>query len=414
MSFSSPLLNYTESVDINGVKKTKFFSEVNTNFNQGDKVFIVNGIYDNKKIIENYPYSKGADGWTVLEIDGNEIVLDIDYNGELPTRVAEMDNFVKVYGVTDLRQLEYQKAYSKVFSSYINQDPIQETNNVNLDVYYISDLSNPLPQEPINDLNNFKWFYNGNYLYHRAEYIDADTFNYRNLYETSTVVLNEFGFNINEEAEIKGIEIKVIKGMEANITDFSASDVSIKINVPSAGAFSLNKSGGDNWNSVVDGNYEPKETIYGGLTDLWGYNIITAADINDNNFTFNIRAVIDDFDLDFDPNIELRIYQVEITVSYQLNDYLFSQTRSRFTEDDNSVLFVDESVLGSDIFYKEVIVGNTHSVTELSNDITEYFDNGNLEDILPNSNGDILVMEPFTYNGIDFKRGIYYKFENNL
>ena len=44
--FSSRLLNYVEPVEIAGIRKTVFYSELNTNFNVGDRVFILNGNYE--------------------------------------------------------------------------------------------------------------------------------------------------------------------------------------------------------------------------------------------------------------------------------------------------------------------------------------------------------------------------------
>ena len=49
--YSSKLLNYVEPVDISGFRKTVFYSEINTNFNVGDRVFILNGNYDSNDFI---------------------------------------------------------------------------------------------------------------------------------------------------------------------------------------------------------------------------------------------------------------------------------------------------------------------------------------------------------------------------
>ena len=48
-SYTSRLLNYTEPYYIDGVAKTAFYTEVNTNIFQNDKVFITNGSYDSEK-----------------------------------------------------------------------------------------------------------------------------------------------------------------------------------------------------------------------------------------------------------------------------------------------------------------------------------------------------------------------------
>jgi hypothetical protein len=39
--YSSRLLNYVEPVEIAGYRKTVFYSELSTNFNIGDRVFIL-------------------------------------------------------------------------------------------------------------------------------------------------------------------------------------------------------------------------------------------------------------------------------------------------------------------------------------------------------------------------------------
>lgn len=96
------LLNYVESYDYNGVPKTLFYTEVNTNFKVGDRVFIINGNYDSNKLIETNKYKKGYDGYKVLFIDYCKIVLDIDYTGDLPTNGNSkngdnMADYIKIY-----------------------------------------------------------------------------------------------------------------------------------------------------------------------------------------------------------------------------------------------------------------------------------------------------------------------------
>ena len=99
--FISPnLLNWVESYEINGVKKTLFYSEYSTNFQVGDRVWIINGLYDNNKLIELDKYKKGRDGYKVLFIDKCKIVLDIDYIGTLPyKKYVNEDDFIKVHYV---------------------------------------------------------------------------------------------------------------------------------------------------------------------------------------------------------------------------------------------------------------------------------------------------------------------------
>ena len=108
--FASGLLNYIESVNINGYKKTVFYSEFATNLVVGDKVFIINGNYDSDLLISENNFTSGIDGYTVLDIDRCRIILDIDYddyNGILPYNSDILDNYIKVYNITSQQEFEY-------------------------------------------------------------------------------------------------------------------------------------------------------------------------------------------------------------------------------------------------------------------------------------------------------------------
>jgi hypothetical protein len=60
--YASKLLNYVESVNISGFPKTVFYSELATNFNIGDRVYILNGFYDSADFISKDKYTKFTDG----------------------------------------------------------------------------------------------------------------------------------------------------------------------------------------------------------------------------------------------------------------------------------------------------------------------------------------------------------------
>lgn len=99
---SPMLLNYVEPYSYQGTDKTLFYTEVNTNLKEGDRVFIINGNYDSNELIEIDKYKKGRDGYKVLFVDYCKIVLDIDYTGELPNsgNVENGDNmsdYIKIY-----------------------------------------------------------------------------------------------------------------------------------------------------------------------------------------------------------------------------------------------------------------------------------------------------------------------------
>ena len=94
---SPRLLNWVEPYEISGERKSLFYTEVNTNFQVGDKVYILNGNYDNDSLIKKDKYKKGRDGYKVLKMDQCKVVLDIDYTGVLPYINDSFDDYVKIY-----------------------------------------------------------------------------------------------------------------------------------------------------------------------------------------------------------------------------------------------------------------------------------------------------------------------------
>ena len=97
MHASPRLLNYVEPYDVSGAKKTLFYTEINTNFQVGDRVYIMNGNYDSDSLIKKDKYKKGRDGYKVLKVDQCKVVLDIDYTGALPYIDDSFDDYIKVY-----------------------------------------------------------------------------------------------------------------------------------------------------------------------------------------------------------------------------------------------------------------------------------------------------------------------------
>jgi len=102
-SYASPrMLNWVEPYEINGVRKSLFYTEINTNIQVGDRVWIINGYYDNDSLIKIDKYKKGRDGYKVLYVDECKIVLDIDYTGILPYNDSDkFDDFIKVYRISN-------------------------------------------------------------------------------------------------------------------------------------------------------------------------------------------------------------------------------------------------------------------------------------------------------------------------
>ena len=105
--YSSRLLNYVEPVEISGYKKTVFYSEINTNLNVDDRIFIVNGNYDSDNYISLDKYTKYTDGYRVLGVDGCRIILDLDYTGVMPYEEADINTFILVHHVTSQREFDY-------------------------------------------------------------------------------------------------------------------------------------------------------------------------------------------------------------------------------------------------------------------------------------------------------------------
>jgi uncharacterized delta-60 repeat protein len=122
---SPRLINYVEPYTIEGMKKTMFFTEVNSGLNVGDRVFIINGNYDSDLLIKSDKYKAGRDGYKVLFVDKCRIVLDIDYNGLLPWLNEEDDNFIRVYFVDSIDDfISVEKAITTrggVFDRKFNQ-----------------------------------------------------------------------------------------------------------------------------------------------------------------------------------------------------------------------------------------------------------------------------------------------------
>lgn len=105
--FSSKLVNFTSKETIDKVDKTVFYSELNTNYEVGQKLFIVGGNYDSDLLIKENLYRPGTDGYEILAIDGCKITLDIKYDGRKVQNSDAWDNFIKVYVINDGDQYSY-------------------------------------------------------------------------------------------------------------------------------------------------------------------------------------------------------------------------------------------------------------------------------------------------------------------
>ncbi len=98
-SFSPKLLNWVEPYLIKGIQYTLFYTEVNHGLSVGNRVFIINGNYDSDLLIKADKYKKGRDGYKVLFVDKCQVVLDIEFNGNLPYTSQSPDDFINLYYV---------------------------------------------------------------------------------------------------------------------------------------------------------------------------------------------------------------------------------------------------------------------------------------------------------------------------
>lgn len=105
--FSPRLLNWVEPIDVNGVLKTLIYTEVDSNMNVGDMVFIINGNYDSDLLVKSDKYKKGTDGYRILAIDKCKITLDIDFTGVMPWNDDPIDNYIKVYQINNSTEFIY-------------------------------------------------------------------------------------------------------------------------------------------------------------------------------------------------------------------------------------------------------------------------------------------------------------------
>ena len=104
---SVKFINYVEPYTIKGERYTLFYSEVDTNLEVGDRVFIIGGNYDSDTLFQKDKFNKSSDGYTVLFSDKTKIVLDILFDGTLPYIEEPVDNFIKVYVASSQEDFDY-------------------------------------------------------------------------------------------------------------------------------------------------------------------------------------------------------------------------------------------------------------------------------------------------------------------
>lgn len=127
--YSSRLLNHVEPFPINGLIKTALFSEFSTNFQVGDRVFILNGTYDSDDYIQKDKYTKFTDGYRVLAIDGCKIILDIDYTGEQPYTDFDFNDLMFVHHINSQEKFDYINSMTVGLSYSISSTDFRTMNN---------------------------------------------------------------------------------------------------------------------------------------------------------------------------------------------------------------------------------------------------------------------------------------------
>jgi len=112
-SFSPRLMNWVEPYVISPYTYSLFYTEVNSNLKEGDRVYIVGGNYDSNDFISQDKYSKRTDGYRVLFVDRCKLVLDIDYTGTKVWNQDPFDQYIKVYAADTQEKFDY---YAKMLS----------------------------------------------------------------------------------------------------------------------------------------------------------------------------------------------------------------------------------------------------------------------------------------------------------
>ena len=151
-TYSSKLVNYVEEYVMGDNSYTRFYTELNTELNVGDFVYVLNGNYDNGDIIDTNEYQYGSNGYKVLLIDNNSIVLDIPFRGESVWNVDKYEDFTKVFVVDNLSKFYYENA-SNNHNKYALSGSKYNTLNNNI---FLSNIELPLTNETQNKGKFFK------------------------------------------------------------------------------------------------------------------------------------------------------------------------------------------------------------------------------------------------------------------
>lgn len=220
-SFTSRLLNYTEPYYIDGVAKTSFYSEVNTNISIDDKVFITNGYNDSESLfISRGKYVKNADGYSVLYTNNCQVVLDIPFSGISQSYASDdFDQYIKVYHITSQREFDYiNKLYVDIYTTgRMSKFQIGYTNNIIFaDSAYFGNSSTGVQNNSgLSSAGQF-WGRNGLTWVNITNQFNNNTFTFSSDYMNAGMSNNGRLYIVGEDFKYSGLPFK-----QRNIYSFS-------------------------------------------------------------------------------------------------------------------------------------------------------------------------------------------------
>ena len=350
LGYTSNLLNYTEAYYINGNPKTSIYSEINTNIQVGDKVFIMNGIYDSQKYIDIGKYAKNADGYTVLYTNNCQIVIDLAYTYSTTFTQSyytdDLDNFKKIYNIETQREFDYINQIfvdSYTYSDFYSYNRVSKfeyglTNNIIYSSGTFSGLTYGIGQNNGITATNSFWARNGNSwlnitsefisgLFHGVYYngrimIFGEDFEFngvllkqRNIYNYSNIYYNWYIDTLYKKPIISRLSFQggTFQGVHNNgiFGNYKTNQVWDNNGVWNSGFFVNSKWNSGVMNSKSNGNSASyyaelvnnkiKQHFDFSNNNSYGYNYILDSDINSgiinngNVFNTNITGMDDSY-----------------------------------------------------------------------------------------------------------------------
>lgn len=175
-TISPKLINFIEPYKYNDELKITFYTEINTNFKKGDRVFIIGGYFDSNSLINENKYRRQRDGYIVLDVDKCKITLDIDYPKSLLNKVYREDslNITNLFIANDINDVNYiERQFTTVGGIFNKRNTIDliyyndiiKLNGIEID----PDVFNTLTIKIVN--GSFIYKYNGTFIQFREGFI---------------------------------------------------------------------------------------------------------------------------------------------------------------------------------------------------------------------------------------------------